>query len=134
MTQGRGLLFIVRFFILVLALIAVGCGGDAPSSESSPPPVVNNPPGPDPEPDPDPDPDPANIIVSADPGLIVAVRVGEVAILDGSGSSASTSDPLNFTWSFSSRPNGSNAVLLNSTASFTDSVAPKRNLILSQSL
>ena len=60
-----------------------------------------------------PDPGPDNIIVTADPGDIVAVRVNEVATLDGSGSSTSSSDPLTHAWSFSSKPDGSNAVLQN---------------------
>jgi len=49
------------------------------------------------------------------PGPIVAVRVGGVATLDGSGSSTTTTEPLSYSWSFSHKPYGSNAELQGDT-------------------
>jgi hypothetical protein len=46
---------------------------------------------------------------------IVAVRVGEVAILDGSKSIGPSSAPLSFSWSFASKPDASMAQLQNPT-------------------
>jgi len=129
MTHGRSLVFIVRVFALVLAVMLVGCNSSSPSSNTPPPadgtPQPDPEPAPEPEPDPAPGPTPSNVIVNADPGLIIAVRVGEVAILDGSDSSASTTDPLSYAWSFSSKPDGSDAQLQNAisaTPSFTTDV------------
>ena len=49
------------------------------------------------------------------PGPIVAVRVGETAVLDGSYTSTTMGDLLTYDWSFVHKPDGSNAELLDAT-------------------
>ncbi|MDC1287575.1 hypothetical protein N8198_06795, partial [Gammaproteobacteria bacterium] len=50
-------------------------------------------------------------------GPIIEIGVGQTAMLSGNQSSATISDPLRFLWAFSSRPDGSNAVLQGSNSS-----------------
>lgn len=93
------------FVILLLAVVLnSGCGGGSSSSGGS---------------------DANSDAVQADAGLIVAVRVGETVTLDGSASATTLSDPLSYSWSFTSKPYGSKAVLQNSdtaTPSFVGDV------------
>lgn len=60
---------------------------------------------------------------SADAGTDKIANVGEMVQLDGSGSSDPEGDNLAYTWSFESRPAGSN-VTLSSTTSSTPSFTP----------
>ena len=63
--------------------------------------------------------------LTAIPGPMAAVRVGEVATLDGSTSSITSTEPLSYSWSFSSKPAASSAVLqgeTTATPSFTADV------------
>lgn len=55
-----------------------------------------------------------NVAPVANAGAAQNVRTGKIVTLDGSGSSSNVG--LSFKWSFSSRPNGSNSVLSDSTA------------------
>jgi hypothetical protein len=100
-TSGWCKALIGYVFIFVLGVFAAGCGGGGGDTPSSPGETLTA----------------AEIdkIVHADAGLIVAVRVGELAILDGSGSATSLTAPLTYDWSFTSKPYGSNAVLQNAT-------------------
>lgn len=61
--------------------------------------------------------------LTAIPGPIVAVRVGEVATLDGSGSSTTTTEPLSYSWSFSHKPYGSTAELQGATTATPSFIA-----------
>jgi hypothetical protein len=59
-------------------------------------------------------------------GPIVAVRVGQTAILSDNNSFTTLAEPLTFRWSFASRPDGSNAVLSNPTSKNPSFVADAR--------
>jgi len=50
-------------------------------------------------------------------GSIIEIGVGQTAMLSGNQSSSTSSEPLRFLWAFSSRPEGSNAVLEGSQSS-----------------
>ena len=83
----------------ILVAFVAGCGGGSgdTSFSNTPPPTTVGP------------------SVTANPGKIVAVRVGNMVTLDGSGSSTTTSDSLNYAWAISSKPDGSAAVLTGET-------------------
>ncbi|MGD8801866.1 MAG: hypothetical protein PVG12_01690 [Gammaproteobacteria bacterium] len=66
--------------------------------------------------------------LTAVPGPMVAVRVGETAALDGSGSAASSTEVLNYSWSFSSKPHGSVAQLQGATTPTPSFVADVRGV------
>jgi len=90
---------------LFVALVA-GCGGgNGDTSGTSTPPAAVEP------------------SVTADPGNIVAVRVGQTAVLDGSKSSTTTTNALQYEWSFSSIPDGSKATLSGATSANPSFVA-----------
>ena len=52
----------------------------------------------------------------ANPGQNQSVNTGSVVSLDGGGSTDADNDPLSYSWSFTSRPNGSNASLSAATS------------------
>jgi hypothetical protein len=58
----------------------------------------------------------ANVAPVADAGTAQNVLTGTTVTLDGSKSSDANRDLLNYAWTFSSKPAGSNAVLTNSTS------------------
>lgn len=63
---------------------------------------------------------------TANPGTNQNVTVGEIVILNGSASGDVCSDPMTYTWSFTTSPAGSNAVLTNANTaepSFVPGVA-----------
>lgn len=91
-----------HWLVLALAVLITGCGGGNYGSDPDQAPVqapASNP------------PTAAFVGVVARTGPIVAVRVGETAILDGSKSVAQSGDPLSFSWSFAGRPGSSRTVL-----------------------
>lgn len=102
-TQRRYQTLIRRIFSFALILAVTACGsggGDTASDDITLPcgtPISNE-------------------VLHADAGDIVAVRVGEAATLDGCGSSTTLTDPLTYAWAFSSKPDASNAQLLNTTS------------------
>jgi len=96
------------FAILLPAFFVAGCGGGSTEgvSPSNPNSKIDS-------------------QVTADAGLIVAVKVGQIAELNGSNSSTTLSAPLSYAWSFNSKPDTSKAVLQNAntaTPSFTADV------------
>ena len=109
--RGRYHALIGWVFTFALAVLAAGCGGsNSTSSENGPPDGAAA----------------ASVTVRAETGNIVAVRVNETATLDGSASSTTSTDPLTYAWSFTSKPDGSSAVLQNATSvspSFSADVA-----------
>ena len=84
-------------FIILSTVFFTGCGAEGESPSTGSPSGSTY----------------VNIVASA--GSIVAVRVGEVATLDGTASYSETSNALTYAWSFTSKPDGSNAELLNAT-------------------
>jgi len=97
----------------LITVIVVGCGsgsGDQPKDEAlAPSPFTTT-----------------YKELTAVPGPMSGIRVGEVATLDGSQSSTTSTEPLNYSWSFSNIPNGSKALLQGATTatpSFTADVA-----------
>lgn len=94
-TQGRWTTKIGWFFTFVFAILVVGCGGGGSDSATA-----------------------ANVSsISANAGDIIGIRVGQTAILDGSASSitSTSTSPVSYSWSFTSKPFGSTAVLQNPT-------------------
>jgi len=98
-TQGHYQALIGYVLLSVLVLFAAGCGGGGSTSNGNTPPVNT-----------------VTELVHADAGKIVAVRVNQTANLDGSASTTTTSDPLEFSWSFVAKPDGSNAQLQGATS------------------
>lgn len=79
---------------IILIALVTGCGGsnDATPNTGSDAPVV------------------------ALTGPIVAARVGSIPMLDGSNSFTLLSEPINYTWSFAHRPDGSKSILQNTSS------------------
>lgn len=68
--------------------------------------------------------------LTAIPGPMIAVRVGGVATLDGSGSSVTSTEPLSYSWSFSHKPVASAAVLQGATTANPSFVADVRGVYM----
>ena len=94
--QGRYQTQMRCIFTFMLALFISGCGGggggDTTSNGGS-----------------------TALSIQADSGDIIGIRVGETANLDGSASSTTFTSQLSYAWSFTHKPAGSKAVLVNST-------------------
>ena len=115
MTQGQCSALIAHLFLFVLVISVAGCGSSG-GETPPPPPIAGTPPPPAPQ---LPPPNIPSVLVEnifADPGNIVHVPVGDVATLDGSGSTTSAGLPLEFAWSFTHKPDGSKAELLDVTS------------------
>ena len=104
--------------ILTLSITACGGGGDGGASAVA-------------VPDPTPDPDP-EISLVARTGPIVAVRVGETAMLSDNNSYTTSQQLLRFQWSFSHRPEASSAVLQGETSRNPSFVADVKGAYLVQ--
>ncbi len=63
------------------------------------------------------------IEIAAIPGPIITVTVGEVVLLEDSASFAISTEPLGYEWSFSHKPDGSNAKLQDATSAAPSFVA-----------
>jgi len=99
----KGRLYIL--FTCLLAVLVTGCGGV--SDENSTATTLNR-----------------VVNLAARTGGIVAIRVGETSTLDGTRSTnPSETEPLAFSWSFSSRPDASIAQLQNATTATPGFVA-----------
>ncbi|RLC58174.1 MAG: hypothetical protein DRI30_03040, partial [Chloroflexi bacterium] len=85
---------------LMLAVLATGCGGgrDEVSLPGSTPEAV------------------MSVEVVARAGSMIALRVGETAILSDHNSYTTLSEPLSFSWSLFDKPDSSSAVLRNTTS------------------
>ena len=79
------------FFVFMLAVLLSGCGGGDTGTQGATAPVV------------------------AITGPIIAVRVGETPMLDGSKSFALSSSSLSFHWSFTHKPDASKTTLQGAT-------------------
>lgn len=92
MTGSTRVILFAGIFMLMLAGCGGGPGGDVDEQTA----------------------DPGNRVteVVARVGPIVAIRVGQSASLSGDNSYTSLSQPLSYHWSFASKPDDSNAVLL----------------------
>ena len=90
------------FLVIMLAVLVVGCGGGNSGEQNS-----------------------TTASVAAVAGPIIAIRVGETAILDGSKSFTSLPASLNLSWSFVHKPDDSKTTLIGETTtnpSFTADV------------
>ncbi len=114
---------------LLVILSAGGCGGGT-AAESTEIPVQNQTPVAD-NASADFPPDPVTRVI-ARTGPIRNIRVGETAILDGSRSTSSSSEPLTYAWSFSSRPDGSDAVIQGPELAQPDFIADVRGTYRAQ--
>ncbi|MGB5329994.1 MAG: hypothetical protein WBO58_17375 [Gammaproteobacteria bacterium] len=99
-------------FACLLGVLVAGCGGGAGDAEL---PQVEAPAV-----------APRAVEIVARTGPVVAVRVGQTANLSDLNSYTSSEKPLGFQWSFSSKPDGSNAVLQNATTQNPSFVADVR--------
>ena len=99
------------FYVLLLAVLVSAC--DSGGQETSTRTGVSNP-------------------IVARAGPIIAVRVDETATLDGSKSSTVISAPLSFSWSFSHKPDSSNASLLGAASANPSFVADASGVYMVQ--
>ena len=107
-TQNTYRTLVAYLFACMIVTFVAGCGGgseeQAVTTQSSP--FTEN-----------------FIDIAAVSGPIVAVRVGEMAVLDDSRSFADSAQALNYNWSFSFKPDGSNAVLQGATTASPSFIA-----------
>lgn len=104
------------YFALTLALFVSACGGGVGGASHDPNPTQTT-----------------NSIteVVAGTGPIVAVRVGETAVLE-SDAFTNSSDPLTYQWTFSYKPDTSNAELQNATTASPSFVPDVRGTYMAQ--
>ena len=107
-TQKTCRSLITYLFACIVAVFLTGCSSGSDGQTIAPSPLAAN-----------------YNELTAIPGPMAAVRVGEVATLDGSTSSVTSTEPLSYSWSFSYKPAASSAVLqgaMTATPSFTADV------------
>ncbi len=107
-------------YALVLALLVAGCsgGGDASVAATdggATPPISAG-----------------QLSIVARTGPIVTVRVGETAMLDGTKSTTSSSGPLTYSWTFSSKPADSIVELQDPAAANPSFVTDARGTFVAQ--
>ncbi len=112
LSKGLSRILIGYVFTVLLSVLVSGCGGDSNSDSGS---TLT-----------------AKVFLNARTGPIVAVRVNETAILDGSRSTSPSTAPLVYGWSFSSKPDSSSAVLQNSTTANPSFIADVRGAYMVQ--
>ncbi len=110
---------VTYLFACLIAVSVVGCGGgsgDQPKDETvTPSPFA-----------------PVYKELNAVPGPMSGIRVGEVATLDGRQSSATSTEHLSYSWSFSHKPDGSQAVLQGATTDTSSFTADVRGVYMVQ--
>jgi len=100
----------VFFALLFAAVLAAGCSSGS-----------------------DPEPAPSNTApVVAKTGPIIGVRVGETPVLDGSKSFTAYATPLSYEWSFSHKPDNSDATLHGATSENPSFVADVKGVYMVQ--
>jgi len=115
-------------FTCLLAVTIASCSsGDAGVQTSSDSPSPTSPITPT-----DPVPVENYVEIKAVSGPIIAVRVGETVVLNDTKSYANSSQPLSYSWSFSSKPDGSNAVLQDAATSSPSFIADVRGVYMLQ--
>ena len=92
-TQKTCRSLITYLFACIVAVFIAGCSSGSDGQTIAPSPLAAN-----------------YNELTAIPGPIAAVRVGEVATLDGSTSAITSTEPLSYSWSFSNKPAASSAV------------------------
>jgi hypothetical protein len=108
---------IVYLFVSIFVALVAGCGGgsgDQAVADTSSPFVENY------------------IEIAAVAGPIVAVRVGETAVLDASKSYARSGEPMSYSWSFTHKPDGSKAELQDATTATPSFVTDVRGVYMLQ--
>ena len=103
---NRRISIYIVLFTLLLTLVGCGGGGDSSSTAATVSVVPKD--------------------IFPDPGLTVQVQVGQLALLDGSGSSNSAGHGMNYQWVFTHRPDGSQAALQNANSANPGFVADVR--------
>lgn len=98
-------IWIKYFFVVMLAALMVGCGGGKSGEQNS-----------------------TTASVAAVAGPIIAIRVGDTAILDGSKSFTSLPSSLNVSWSFVHKPDDSNAELIGETTTNPSFIADTKGV------
>ena len=116
LTQGFSRRLTGPLSAFMLAIFVSGCGGGQDESVTGDvPPTADG---------------IANVVART--GAIVAVRVGETAALEGRKSFTSSTQPLSFQWSFSSKPDVSNTELQGATMANPSFVADARGTYVAQ--
>jgi len=118
LTQGNPRTLAGYLGAILIAVLAVGCGGGGSGSGSNNSGAVTT-------------LDKLSF-VTARVGPIVAVRVGETAVLSGSSSETTSTQPLTFDWSFSHKPQGSTATIMGSTEADPSFVADINGAYMAQ--
>ncbi len=116
-TQNTYRTLVAYLFACMLVIFVAGCGGGGGSGDQT----GTTPTTPSTE-----------IDIKAISGPIVAIRVGEVAMLDDSRSFTNSTEALSYSWSFSHKPAGSNAELQGATTATPSFVADVRGVYMIQ--
>ena len=115
-TQHTYRTLVAYLFACMIAIFVAGCGGGGSEEQA----VAT-------------DPFTENFVdIAAVSGPIVAVRVGEMAVLDDSRSFADSAQALNYSWSFSFKPDGSNAILQGASTASPSFIADVRGVYMVQ--
>jgi len=106
----------IGFFVFFgLAVLLLGCAGEEDTPKDSGPTINVL---------------PEEILPNA--GITVKVNVGQEAVLDGTKSTTLVNAPMSYVWSFTHRPDGSNAVLLNAKTATPKFLADVRGTFIAK--
>ena len=112
--QGQHRAFAGYFFIFILALVTAGCSGGGGSGNSSSSQPQSS----------------SELILKADTVGIVGVIVGDVATLNGNKSTSYPEVSLSYAWSFTHKPDGSNAQLQNANSATPSFIADVKGIYM----